>query len=524
MEISALRQRLNSALLEFAWDEWAQMGVLAAPPPPRRWAEDPEALLLLTLEVARDDPRLFDEVLDWLVRNEPLVSARRVRTLSADPEDRRLSSAVMEWVARQVRPRSRGRGGATEEGEPEVLFRGADGAPLPVLRPDPVFLEYGLLRPPAEPTGKSLNPHLGAPINFAFRLRHLLGVGTRAEAVRYLLTADIDSASVADVAGPSGYAKRNIQEALSSLHVAGAASAVTVSGEQRFAVDRSRWAFLLGMSVNELPVYRDWTDLFGALRRILRWLMRPDLGALSEYMRTSQAADLLDEVRPRLNRAGILLPARLGSERTWSDLEDTVDTALAWLAPLRMTTALARFEVVEGESGRFGWRLISNDGRIVARSAESYASPAAVRAAVKRMRSPPGAFAIRIFGDAGAFRWNVVAENGRVLGASSELFSTPTGAERAGRDARDLVLGAMPPAEAPAEVIGKARRHVSLQPDGRWRVEVEGATHASSTHATQSAAVQAAKKSASETRGGGIVVVHGRDGHVRSWDAVSEKT
>jgi hypothetical protein len=29
-------------------------------------AADPEALLLFTFEVGRNDPRLFDEVLDWL--------------------------------------------------------------------------------------------------------------------------------------------------------------------------------------------------------------------------------------------------------------------------------------------------------------------------------------------------------------------------------------------------------------------------------------------------------------------------
>jgi uncharacterized protein YegP (UPF0339 family) len=523
MKISALRQRLTSALLDFAWEEWAQMGVLAAPPRPRRWAQDPEALLLLTLEIGRDDPRLFDEVLDWLVRNEELVSARRLRTLCENPEDRRLSGAVMDWVMRQVRPRSAGRDGATEDGEREALFRSADGAALPVLQSDPVFLAHGLVRPPAEASGKSLEPDPWAPINFAFRLRHLLGVGTRAEALRYLLTADIDSATVAEVAGPSGFAKRNIREALSSLHASGTASVVTAGGEQRFAVDRSRWAFLLGLNVKELPIYRDWPNLLGAMRGMLRWLMRPDLEVLSDYLAASQAADLLDEVRPRLNRAGILLPARRGGERTWSDFEDTVDTALAWLAPPPLSAGPARFEIVEDPTGRFGWRLSTNDGRIVARSAESYASPAAVRTALKRMQSPPGAFSLRVIGDSGVFRWNLVADNGRVLGASSELFATLNDAERAGRDARGLVLSAEPPSEASSDVIGQTRRHVSLQPDGRWRVEAEGSTHAASTHSTQAAAVRAAKKSASKTRGGGIVVVHGRDGHARSSERVPEK-
>jgi hypothetical protein len=58
-----------------------------------------------------------------------------------------------------------------------------------------------------------------------------------------------------------------------------------------------------------------------------------DLGTLSDDMRASQAADLLDEIRPALNRAGILLPARVGGQRSWSDLEDTVDYAVGWLAP-----------------------------------------------------------------------------------------------------------------------------------------------------------------------------------------------
>ncbi len=523
MEISALRQRLSSSLVQFAWDEWTQMGVLGAPPRPRRWAQDPEALLLFTLEAARSDPRLFDEVLDWLVHNEPLISTRRVRTLCEDPQDRRLSSAVMEWVTRQVRPNSAGRGVGADDGEPEALFRATDGAALPALRRDPIFLAYGLIRPPAEPSGKSSDPDLRAPINFALRLRHLLGVGTRAEAVRYLLTADIDSATVADVAASSGYAKRNIQEALSSLHAAGAASVATAGGEQRFAVDRSRWAFLLDVDAKELPIYRDWPDLLGVLRGILRWLMRPDLGSLSEYLRASQAADLLDEIRPRLNRAGVVLPARRRGERAWSDLEDTVDTALAWLAPPRMSAGPARFEVVEETSERFAWRLTSNDGRIVSRSAEPYASLAAVRVAVLRMQSPPGAFTIRVVGDSGVFRWNIVADNGRVLGASSELFATPSDAERAGRDARGLVLGAAPPAEAPSEVAGQTRRHVSLQPDGRWRVEVEGSTQAASTHATRSDAIRAARQSASDAAGDSLVVVHGRDGRVRSSDLVPGK-
>jgi|SRR5215218_6359611 len=440
MPISALRAQLTSALLEFAWDEWAQMGVFAATKSTHRWAQDPEALLLLTLEVGRDDPRLFDEVLDWWLRNEPLISVRRLRTLCDGPEDARLSGAAAEWVAQQRRPRSTPHQRDRDADTTEPLFRGAN---LPGLRTDPVFSAFGFTRAPAQASGKSRQPDVAVPINFAFRLRYLLGVGTRAEAVRYLLTSDVESAAVADVAAPSGYAKRNIQEALSSLQAAGIATAVMTSGEQRFAVDRARWSYLLELAPDRIPSYRDWPRLFGALRRILRWLARPDLEGLSDYLLASQAADLLDQVRPELIRAGVPMPALQSGVRSWSDLEETVEYALLWLSPSSSPTRPAAFEIIDNASGGHRWRLTTASGRIVATSAEPYTSRRTARAAVQRMSQAPEQLSFAVMPDAGAYRWSIVAENGRRLGMSSESFSTSDDAERASRHGRALIGGAV---------------------------------------------------------------------------------
>jgi len=520
MPISRLREKLVSALLEFAWGEWAQMGLLAASPPPRRWAQDPEALILLTLEVGREDPRLFDEVLDWLVRNEPLISVRRLRTLCDGTEDDRLVSAAMEWVTRQRRPRSPTRSRERGDGSAsEALFRGAD---LMTLRPDPVFAMFGFERPTAETTGKSRAPDLSGPINFAFRLRQILGVGTRAEAVRYLLTADIESATVAEVAALSGFAKRNVQEALGALEAADVAIVTSSGGEQRFAVDRARWAHLLRLEPHEVPEYRAWPTLLGALRRILRWLLRPDLEPLSDYLRASHAADLLDQVRPDLLRAGVVMPARLSGERSWSDLEDTIEYAVLSLAPAGASGRPAAFEIVDDAMGGHRWRLKTGAGRIVATSVEAYSSRGAARAAVKRLQAAPKEFIFSVMSDAGAFGWSVVADNGRVLGVSSESFATRRDAERAARDARDLIAGAPPPRDVPSAEVDGRRRHVAMRPDGRWQVRVEGATGASSTHATQKEAVRSATRQARNTPGGGEVVVHGRDGRVQTSDVVRQ--
>lgn len=68
MQLSTFRDSVSRELTGFAWDQWAQLGVLASSERRDRWVADPEALLLFTLEVGRDDPRLFEEVLDGFWR------------------------------------------------------------------------------------------------------------------------------------------------------------------------------------------------------------------------------------------------------------------------------------------------------------------------------------------------------------------------------------------------------------------------------------------------------------------------
>jgi hypothetical protein len=103
MQISELRHEARSRLLRFAWDEWAQMGVSASSSRRDDWAMDPEALLLFTFEIGRADARLFDEVTDWMVRNEDLISTRRLRNMCRDETDRALVDAFLASLAR-LRP------------------------------------------------------------------------------------------------------------------------------------------------------------------------------------------------------------------------------------------------------------------------------------------------------------------------------------------------------------------------------------------------------------------------------------
>jgi len=185
------------------------------------------------------------------------------------------------------------------------------------------------LRPPLAPSHKSRPPDPIAPINLAFRLRQILGVGVRAEAVRVLLTTDAPRVNAQTLAQSTGYAKRNVHEALAGLSKADVVSAFTVNGEQRYKAGRPAWAALLGCPPDELPLGRDWPQLLATLRRILRWSSQPELETMSDYLHASSARDLLEAIRPDLAFAGIPVDLSPSPENTMRELEEVVERLLA---------------------------------------------------------------------------------------------------------------------------------------------------------------------------------------------------
>jgi hypothetical protein len=104
MLISEIRDEVGQGLLDFAWRQWAQIGVSATVEGADGWVVDPEALILFTIGIARRDPRLFDEMLDWMAFNHELLSTQRLRNLAGKfslPPG--LVAAVTAWT-RQTAP------------------------------------------------------------------------------------------------------------------------------------------------------------------------------------------------------------------------------------------------------------------------------------------------------------------------------------------------------------------------------------------------------------------------------------
>jgi hypothetical protein len=293
MSISTIRDEAQEALVDFLWGEWGQMGVSASTERRDSWATDPEALLLLTFEVGRGEPRLFEEVLDWMLVNERLLSVQRLRNLAVDDVDRALVESVVGWLG-ENRPRSRlsPKPGKAEDDDLQPFFRKGR---LKVSDPDPAFLAQGFVKPRSKPSGKSQEPDLTLPINLAFRLRLLLGVSVRAEVARVLLADDRPWMNAQALARSTAYAKRNVQEAATSLVSAGFVLSHSIGNENLFEAS-PRWPDFL--SIDELPELKDWPRISRTLRRLLRWLVDPGTRELSDYLLTSSARTLLEEIEP----------------------------------------------------------------------------------------------------------------------------------------------------------------------------------------------------------------------------------
>jgi hypothetical protein len=311
MCLSDLRDRTRQDLLEFAWRQWAQMGISAHFASPDHWAIDPEALILFTVEVARHDPRLFDEVLDWMTHNRGLLSLQRLRNLSSRfPVDPGLVGAVVAssagpslasyWV-REQQGAGPGTGLAPVFDQNVLSFIG---------EPDTVFEAYGYSRPRAGHSGKSNEPDVHTPVNFAFQLRLLFGPGSRSEVMRILLTFDEGSLDAARIADEAGFSKRNVSDSLAALVSSRAIRASWSGNERTYLAYREKWAELLeiGPSADKLPSFVSWTHLLPALSEIFIWLETKAETTDSDYLISSSARDLTERVASDLEKAGLAFP------------------------------------------------------------------------------------------------------------------------------------------------------------------------------------------------------------------------
>jgi hypothetical protein len=300
---------------DLLWRQWSALGAGGTPRPGDPLLIDPEALLLFSTTFARHDPRLFDEMLDWLQLNGRQINIQRLLNLHEDEdgdglgEDQVLSSigdflndksSLSKWKSVRdilsdydVVP------------DPVPLFFGKDG-PLPQYgETDERFRRRGLLRPVYNRSGrKSMRPHMDQAPCLLLKLRALFGIQARAEILAYLLSHT--SAHPALIAKETGYFKKTVQDSLNEMELSGHIHSFEKGREKHFQLRTEEWTFLKTWNQPAgFPVWIPWPQVFAFLTQLWKLETDPKWVSADPRLRAVERVKLLTRYQPDLAHVGL---------------------------------------------------------------------------------------------------------------------------------------------------------------------------------------------------------------------------
>ena len=310
-------------ILDFLWRQWSGLGVAGGARSEDKWVIDPEALLIFSLEFARYEPRLFDEILDWLCVNGSWIDMQRLRGISKKKGDNihKLIGASSEFLTTQGQERKwknlaglyRHKGAVNIE---ESLFIDKSGNPYPAAdAPDPIFLDYGFNRGPYAPRKISKKINFTANPAIRFLLRSLFGIGSRSECILYLLTHEAGHPS--EVANAIGISVRGAQDALIELAESGLVL-TRIKGKRKIEYwlsPKRWWEFLKNQPMGDVktPLWVNWIAVFNALSGVWDVLKEIESQKVSDYMKSSKLHEAMEIFIAReFEKSGLDIPSAPG--------------------------------------------------------------------------------------------------------------------------------------------------------------------------------------------------------------------
>ena len=312
METSLIKSkdRFREQILDFLWRQWGAVGVAGSTRGHEALIIDPEALVLATTTFGRYEPRLFDEVLDWLNTNSQAINLQRLQNLShaigqptvlygiAAHLARRTTNAKWRTLLRAVKP------AATTE----MLF-----PDVPVVgEADDLFAQHGWRRGPVKLRQLSQSPNPNEVANLLFKLRSLFGVQARAEVMAFLLTNE--AGHPAEMAERLAYFPRTIQTTLNDMERSGHVLSGRSGREKRFWLRREEWRFLITWQApqREFPKWIDWASRFAALEAVWKFLSNADLQSAPSGVQAIELRATLEKLSPEFLREHVQSPAGAG--------------------------------------------------------------------------------------------------------------------------------------------------------------------------------------------------------------------
>jgi len=312
------REDFAQAVLDVIWQAWSQVGVMGT----QRVSEagrivDPEPLLLLTWTCARQDPRVFDEVLDWLVRNGRWVNVGRLSTLLQ--EDQVCPPALAGGVAAFMRQHDKGpkwsrlaerhRPGSEPSLVPLFQRHGKPLAPLAGQRDD-IFARYGWARSPVFLRGQSQPLPAWTPASLILKCRAFFGVNIRADAFAWLVAHGHGTPS--ELARELGYSQRRVSETLMEMQCAELFQTRFDGYRKEYSLDANKGWQLLFEATSERASWFNWRAFGRAVSVVWRKVFGMDED-VTEYIFEAEITKALAEAQGDFTAAGLPLSVRPGS-------------------------------------------------------------------------------------------------------------------------------------------------------------------------------------------------------------------
>jgi len=303
---ASIARALREAGATAAWIQWQALGAQAAAPRAPSAIVDPEALVLFSLWLADQEPRVRDFLRGFAGLGTRLLSVQRLKgAMSAFPA-------------------------GTEQRV------GGFAALVLAAGKDPRWSRLATTSPPSPPSparaGKVASPtlRLHQPGSLLLRLRTGFGVDVRTDTLAYLIGRSGSRAGVREIAEDLCYAKYSVRLACGSLADAG----LIVSKAERpvtYYADPRRWSAVLGLRTES--AWHPWVSVYALVLRLEEFLAGPRLAAVSESLAASLAREFVMEHAQVLTQLQLDVPDQRAHlrEAYLPAFERTVGALAEWL-------------------------------------------------------------------------------------------------------------------------------------------------------------------------------------------------
>ena len=327
--LKKFRADLTRSVLDVIWETWSQIGLMGQRQTAAGRIADPEPLLLLTWECARQDSRVFDEVLDWLVRNGRWVNVGRLTTLLH--EDQTCPPSLAGAVAAFMMQHDKGPKWRTLADrcrpvtEPALapLFQ-RQGQPLTPVgeERDAIFARYGWARSPVFLRGQSQPIPAWTPPSLILKCRAFFGVNIRADVFAWLVAHGHGTAS--GLARELGYSQRRVLDTLMEMQLAELFQTRFDGNRKEYSLDADKGWQLLFEATSERASGFNWRAFGRAVSKVWKKAFSMKEEGLTEYIFESEIGKVLAEAQSDFTAAGLSLSLRPSSSELVDKLKRLV--------------------------------------------------------------------------------------------------------------------------------------------------------------------------------------------------------